>query len=420
MKAGFGRGTVVFPQDFFPQEGFCGIHEDPHIRLMVLTFAQGAFALLEGELVIIPKSAIERWRGMVAEAFSIPYEQTVVQMTHAITTPHEPGPLGPPGRRPEPTAEDLRKREIYHRVTDKAVEEAIAEAKRNFGDAMLGWGAGECQVNVSCDLETSFGWWVGANPAGYSNHRMTVLQLTDPDRHLKGLLVSYGMKPAAIDNAGKAKQKRLVSPEIAGLFCDRLENKYGVPVLYAVSAGGNQIPKTTALYSIVEPDGSVKEIDLGPEAGLRAAEAQAAEMAACADGIIQTIEATDIPEAAAWKQVSLPWTRRRGGPRKLLRELVNSPEGETELTADLVRFGDTALVLVRPEMTAECEKYLQERSPVGRTLLLTLTNGEMKCLPDRAAYDRATYEAQGANLMPGAAEALLDAVLETIRQTGQL
>ena len=56
MKAGFGKGTIRFPQEFFPQEGFCGVHDDPHVRLMVLEAEDGALALLEAELVIIPDS----------------------------------------------------------------------------------------------------------------------------------------------------------------------------------------------------------------------------------------------------------------------------------------------------------------------------------------------------------------------------
>lgn len=417
MKAGFGKGTIRFPQEFFPQEGFRGVHDDPHVRLMVLQFADNAFALLEGELVIIPQSAIDRWRKRISEAFAIPYEQTVVQMTHAITTPHEPGPLGPPDKRPEPTEEDLRKRRIYHDVTDRAVEEAIAQARRSFGDAVLGWGSGECAVNVNCDVETPFGWWLGADPAGYSDHTLRILRVNGIDGSMKGMFVSFGMKPAAIDNAGRKENARLVSSEIAGAFCEKLEKRYGVPVIYSVSAGGNQLPRVTALKYEVTENGEVIEHDEGPEQGFRYAETLAEEMCRAAIPAIDAIDCKEADGSTAWTSAVIRWERRRGGPRKLRKVIDHTQAGEVELTAEVFTLGDTAFVLVRPEMTAECGRYLMERSPYEKTILMTLTNGEMKCLPDAKSFERGTYEAQGSNLMPGAAEALLDTIIQRMEET---
>lgn len=415
IKAGFGKGVIRFPESLFPVEGFSGVHDDPHVRLMVLRHGNTAFALLEAELVIIPQSSIVTWREMIAKAFGIPVWQVVVQMTHAITTPHEPGPLGPPDRRPEPTEEDLRKRAIYHEATDKAVADAIEQAKASFCDATLGWGSGTCEVNVNCDVETPFGWWLGTNPEGCSNHTMTVLRVNDAQDNIRGVFVSFGMKPAAIDNAGRKENARQVSSEVAGVFCRKMEEAYGVPVIYSVSAGGNQTPKRSALKHEVGADGEAREIDEGVEQGLGYAEAQGAEMCDACRNIVDAITCDTNINVAVWADCAVTWTRRRGGPRRLTKELTHTPEGETELTADLFRIGNAVFVMVRPEMTAECEKYLLEKSAVERTVLMTLTNGEMKCLPDQGSFDRGTYEAQGSNLMPGAAEALIDAVAEKIK-----
>ena len=50
---------------------------------------------------------------------------------------------------------------------------------------------------------------------------------------------------------------------------------------------------------------------------------------------------------------------------------------------------------------------------------MTLTKAEMKCLPERDAFQRGTYEAQGSNLMPGAAEALIGAIANVIQEGNQ-
>lgn len=417
VQAGFGKGTIHFPESIFPIEGFRGIHDDPHIRLMVLRFEDTTFALLEAELVIVPRSSIDVWREKMSKAFHIPVEQTVVQMTHAITTPHEPGPMGPPHLRPEPTEEDLRKRAIYHEVTDRAVDDAIQEASANMTDAVLGWGNGLCSVNVNCDVQTPFGWWLGVDPEGYTNHEMTVLRVNNTSGQILGIFVSFGMKPAAIDNAGKKNGSRLISSEIAGEFCNRMEALYGVPVIYSVSAGGNQIPEKTALKYIAAENGEVQEIDEGAEAGFHYAKEQAEEMCRTAQKIVNTISCDEQIAQTQWANCGQTWERRRGGPRKLTKALMHIPEGKTELSAEMFLMGNTVFVMVRPEMTAEAERLLQTAVPEKRIVLMTLTNGEMKCLPDLGAFERGTYEAQGSNLMPGAAEALIQKTADTITKS---
>lgn len=415
IKAGFGKGTIHFPETLFPLEGFSGVHDDPHVRLMVLKLPNAAFALLEAELVIVPQSSVDLWRDKLAKAFAIPREQTVVQMTHTFTTPHEPGPMGPPHLRPEPTEEDLRKRKIYHEVTDRAVDEAIHEAMKNLSDAVLGWGSGECAVNVNCDVETPFGWWLGSDPEGYSNYTMTVLRCEDTFGQLRGLLVSFGMKPAAIDNAGRKENLRRISSEVSGAFCNKMEKALGVPVIYAVSAGGNQIPYKSATRHEVSEQGETIEIDEGVAQGLKYADEISDEMTAACSKIVKEIRCQENVLDGKWQHCSMLRARRRGGPRKLTKELTHTPEGETTISADIFQMGKSAFVMVRPEMTAECERLLREENRDQRVILMTLTNGEMKCLPDQASFDKGTYEAQGSNLMPGAAEALIRVVSDTIR-----
>jgi hypothetical protein len=243
---------------------------------------------------------------------------------------------------------------------------------------------------------------------------MTILRINDLQGQLIGLMVSYGMKPAAIDNAGKKDGQRKISSEVAGFFCRKLEEQYHVPVLYCVSAGGNQVPVKSALKSIVCSNGEVQEIDEGVEQGFLYAEELAETMTIAANNIIERIVCAEDIHDAGWQQIHLIWQRKKGGPRKPMHRMECAPEKETELTADMFRFGETAFVFVRPEMTVEVEEKLLEKSPFVQTVLMTLTNGHMKCLPDKSAYDRATYEAQGSGLMPGAAEALIDQIMETL------
>lgn len=411
VKAGFGKGTIRFPDSLFPVEGFTGVHDDPHARLMVLETEAEQMALLAVELVNIPRSAVAAWREQISTAFGIPLEKIWVHMTHAITTPHEPGPMGPPDKRPAPTAEDERKKKLFHEVANAAVAEAIEGAKADLSEARLGWGTGTCNANVNRDVETPYGWWIGKKGDGPSNHTMTLLRVDGLDGAPKGFLISYGLKPCAVDNAGMRDGTRLVSAEVCGACCNQVEEAYGVPTLYCMSAAGDQIPAKTAFSECVDDEGQVHLNDEGPEQGFVYLEELSREMSGCALAIAKGITCDEEVEQAGWANVSFRWEKRKGGRRVLSKELASIPDGEMEVTSEVFRLGNAAFVAVRPEVTTPVEADLLARSPYAHTILLSMTNGEMKYLTERAAFERGTWEAQSCMLMPGAAEKLVDEVV---------
>ena len=416
LRAGFGKGIIHFAEEMLPLEGFCGIHDDPHIRLMVLKTGQEELAILAAELVNIPKSAIARWRTQIAEAFAMEEQKVLIHMTHAITTPHEPGPMGPPDKRPEPSEEDIRKKELFHASIDAAAEEAIIAARADFSEARVGIGTGHCDVSVNRDIHTPFGWWIGARGEGISNHTMTILKLEDLQGNTKGLLVSYGLKPCAVDNAGMREGIRLISSEVCGAFCRQMEEVYQAPTLYCMSAAANQVPYRTALTEWVDEDGNVQQQDEGPERGFAYMDEVSRRMTKSARNIVDKISTAESAKPAGWKYVSFEWTRRKGGPRRLIRELTHTPDGSMEVRAEIFGLGEIAFVAVRPEVTAELEAELLAGSPYTHTLLLSMTNGEMKYLPDERGFALGTWEAQSSMLMPGGADRLLQEITDKLTE----
>lgn len=417
ITAGFGRGTIRFPQEMFPTEGFCAVHDDPHARLMVLKTEGDGFALLALELVICPKDMVSVWRERIGAEFGLPAEKVWVHVNHTITTPHEPGPKGPPGKRSAPTAEDERKKALYRQAVEAGVSEAIDSAKADLTPAKLGWGAGECRVNGNRDVETPFGWWVGPAGDGPSNHTMNALRADGMDGGIKGIVLFYGLKPCAIDNSGMEENTRLVSSEVTGMACLALEERFGAPVLFCMTAAGDQVPVKQSLLDVVTEEGEAHQRDEGPERGIAYAGELGCQMAADAALIVGKIVCGESGGVTAWGHVSFPWQKRRGGGRrKLMKTLEHVPEGETEVTAELFRLDDAALAAAKPEINCATEADLMRRSPFDRTILITMVNGDMKYMPDRLSFERGTWEAQSAMLMPGAAEKLVEAASEELRK----
>lgn len=409
MKAGFGKGEIVFPEELFPLEGFCGIHDNPHVRVMALDSGTDKMALAALELVNCPAREVEICRQMISEAMEIPIGHVWIHMTHAITTPHEPGPMGPPDKRPPVTEEDLKKRELFYTAIETAMKDALEELKEKYTEVRFGWGTGMCEVNTNRDIETPFGWWVGEGSSRPSNHKLSVLCMEDYNGAPIGYFVSYGLKPCAVDNSGMKEGTRLVSSEVCGMACTKAEQELGAPVLFCMSAAGDQIPVKTSFRDVVNEQGEVQLADEGTEQGFIYAEEQSSVMG---QSIVQIAGAAvcDKTEAkTGWKAFSFPWDTRKSGKRSLQKTLVHEPgEKAAEVTAELFRFGDAVFLAERPEVNAQTELELIEQAPFEHMILMSMVNGEMKYMPDRWSFEHATWEAQSSMLMPGAAEKFVE------------
>lgn len=184
LKAGAGIGTINFPETMFPGEGFKGVHDAPHVRVLVLDCGERV-AIASVELVNIPDESISLSRKIIGEKTGTKVENVWIHATHAITTPH--APHGRPG---EPLSEENKaKFQVYMDTVEAAVTEAADAAAASFTDAVFGTGEGHCDVNTNRDIETPFGWWVSIEPNGISNKTATVIKVNDSDGKAIGVLI---------------------------------------------------------------------------------------------------------------------------------------------------------------------------------------------------------------------------------------
>jgi len=423
FKAGAGCGEICFPDEMFPTDGFAAVHDNPHIRVLVLDCGQRA-AIVSMELVNAPEDGVEAVKEIIAKKTGTPYENIWAHVTHAITTPHAPRdpsiPFGspegvPPKEKPEgsPTfvvdSDAPMKRMLFISAMLSAAEKAAADAAASFGDAVLRIGTGYCDVNVNRDVETPLGWWIGHNPDGLSNKTATVLRAETPEGKPIGMLINYGLKPCAIDNSEMDRGTRLVSSDVPGYACTMLEQRYGAPVLFTMSAAGDQVPKEQAWYYEIDADGTMRGIDLGVKKGLeivtRLGKQMTEEIAEIADSA-KHCERTPALKLGATSVMCRTKARNEMKPT-LIAEYVPD-DNERELDAHVIALGDLAFVAIKPEVNAATEAELKAASPYAHTLLISMVNGGMKYLPERSAYERVTWEALSSTVMPGAAEAWVE------------
>lgn len=402
IKIGMGSGVIRFPASLFPTEGFCGVHDAPKIRIMLLR--DGIFfAIVSCEMVMLPDVLIKQMQKSVEEMAGVPAENVWIHMTHAISTPHLPGEVPfPPSNDSPQTVEGKQK--AYCVAVEKALKEAVKEAVFSMQEAILSVGRGICDINCNRDEKTPFGWWVGPGSDGKSNKIMTVLRAENIDGKLLGLLISYGLKPCVLDNSGMMDGTRQVSSDVTGYACAKLEQHLGVPVMFCMAAAGDQIPRDMALYEKVNTEGYPEYVDLGVEYGFEKVKELGNKMALDALRIAEEIQ--DIQENTLITKVEtqFTWPSKSRSQMCPTKELAYRADGKQCVEVSALQIGDIALVAVKPEVNAITEEELWAVSPFDTTLLLSLVNGGMKYMPDRASYDKFTWESQSAILMPGAAE----------------
>ena len=425
LQAGAGCAEIHFPEAMFPTNDLFGIHDAPCARILFFDYIKRA-AVVSIEMVNIPDDCIDSCRKIVSDLTKTPYSCVWIHVTHAITTPHAPGgPMGPgkpgdsekkmappvgfPGYKEDPDAPIKRK--IFIESVEEAVRKASTEAVKGFRQAKFGVGGGYCDVNCNRDIETPFGWWIGLNPAGPSNKKMTVLKMEDFNGKIIGSLVSYAIKPCAIDMAGSGTGKREVSADITGFACQVAEAAIGAPCLFCMSAAGDQVPREMAYFDKVNEDGSVSHVDLGIEKGYEIVARLGNEMGQEIIRVLDDIHCDDCaPEVDIGSRSTYCGCKghspRQEAPTKEKAKLQE--EKQEKLGVEVIRIGNTALVAVKPETNFATEKQMKENSPFENTLLISMVNGGMKYMPELNAYDRITWESSSALLMPGSAERWVD------------
>ena len=294
------------------------------------------------------------------------------------------------------------------KTVTQAAAEAAASAVTSLCPARMGVGTGTCDVNINRDVETPAGYWIGFNPEGPSNKTATILRFEDDEGAAIANVISYGLKPCAIDNSEMEQGTRLVSSDIPGRVCLHLEQEYGVPCLFMMAAAGDQVPKEQALVECVDADGTVRKVDAGVQKGLEIVERLGTQMEDDMRDIITGIRCTQKKVDVKTGSVSIPWDTK-GRMKMEPRQTVEfKAEGITDIAAEVITIGDVALIALKPELNTITEAQLQFASPYEHTLIASMTNGGQKYMPDAESYEKVTWEAQSSQLMPGAAEAWVE------------
>ena len=87
LIAGAGKAVMEVPKEFFPQESFSGIHDNIHVRAVILEGNQ-RIAIISLELTSLPAPEVQLLKELVHSITGIEFDHIWICATHSFSSPH--------------------------------------------------------------------------------------------------------------------------------------------------------------------------------------------------------------------------------------------------------------------------------------------------------------------------------------------
>lgn len=429
MLCGAGKARIAL-DCVLPFDGFDYVHDPVYARAVVFQAeapqdarakknlfastesAQDRACIVSLDITSIAPRLLEALREVASLESGCAGASLWVCASHTFSVPHV--------RTPSHLASDEercrndRLLEAYAEAVRKSVRLAVSSLcpSRAF------WGVGTTAVNVSRDVPTPAGWWLGLNPKGYSDHSLRVLSIRNAANNAQlATLYSADVQPSVLCGSHEDDGRCAVSGDLCGAASNLLEGQLGGVALFLVGAAGDQSPRLKAVLESVRPDGTRTSSDAG-NGGYQLVDELGHEL--CQD-VVRTLPKCRPVEgegvSAQFRTVECPGQIRAEfhglAPH---RQYDFQPAEPVATRLSLLKIGGLALVGMEPEVSSRTGNAIRAAAgaPGRFTDVLTMVNGAAKYLPDSSAYDRVTYESMNSGFARGSDLAIAKACQEAL------
>lgn len=367
--------------------GFKGIHDDIHVRAIVVDDGMNQAALIACEVIGMSGVLWEKIAERLTRETAIPRDNITLAAVHTHAAPAI-------GTYAEPAEGDAaRKRAEYIQKFEDAVLTAVRQAKAGLQPAMVGFGTGKANVNMNRRARNADGgWMLGNNPDGVSDKTVAVIKFETMAGEPLAILTNYSVHGTVLGTANLQ-----ISADLPGAASRVVEKHYGDTLVspWTSGAAGDQDPiyRVGTDFSEVAALGQI----LGEEV-IRVA------------GSISTSPNARI--RGVQKVVTCPGKRTVQSPGRN-REYKIEDGDPVSIRLSLLVIKDIAIAGVSGEVLTNISLRLKRESPFNRTVMVTHANGSSGYLPDDAAYDQVSYEIVTTRVKRGCAEsAIVNGFLE--------
>ena len=359
-------------------DGFKGIHDDLHVRAVVVDDGTAQAALIGCEVIGIAAALVDRIAGHVTQETGIPREHILLAAVHTHAAPA----IGTYDEAAE--GDTARRRAEYVQKLEDAIVGAVRQALAKLQPARMGFGTGKANVNMNRRApDGSGGWMLGNNPEGVSDKTVAVIKFETLSGQPIAIFSNYAVHGTVL---GPGNMQ--ISADLPGAASRVVEAHYGGDVVspWTSSAAGDQDP----IYRVGTDFKNVAALGriLGDE------------VIRIADGIKTSPSARIQGKQTT---VSCPGKRtvQNPGPNK---EYKIEDADPVPIRLSLLVINDIAFAGVSGEVLTNIWLRLKHESPFNRTIMVTHCNGSSGYLPDDAAYDQVSYEIITTHVKRGCAE----------------
>ncbi len=409
-------------------KGSEGIHDPLHARALYVEGREESVLLIANDLVNVPNHIVTKVRSEIAGRTKLKGSSIMISATHTHSGPSQEGILiSDPAISPSESVSPDSVREYFKTLPEKMVEVAI-EARGCAQNAKVGWGTSKASIAFN-----------RREKDGPVDREVSVFIARNGSGRAIGSLVNYACHGVVLGD-----KNYLISADYPGAVASRIENEFGPGhiSLFTNGATGDLNPITSVGYAC---PGTFEDVE---QLGARVADA--------AINAMKSISVTDDPPVrSVEKRISLSLVmpseeqarelvrdqekaisdlrtqnaseedikRAESGLSYLKKNLSLIQKGgledKTDITLQVLRIGDAALVAIPGEPLVEVGLRIKARSPFKPTLVVAYANGYHGYMPTSESYDRGGYEATPAwwnRLGRGSAETVIEQSLSLIEE----
>lgn len=407
MRAGAARVAIDL-EDVLPFDGFDALRHEIFARALVVEATGQRACILSLEVTSIAPALLTDLREVIKEAASCDGAFSWVVPTHTFSVPH----VRTPGHLADDAARDCNER--YRTALVGAARAAVEQAVAGIRPVTLATAMGCCPVNVNRDVETPAGWWLGADPEGFSDHSMPVVVMRDAEGGLVAVLASADVQSSVLDGSCDSEGRRVVNGDLFGFAATALERELGGVALLLPGAAGDQGPAERAMTVTFDAAGA-KRTDDAHEDGYRMLHRQGRALGDALIGAVRAARENDAASIdASTVDVLLPAQARADFCSLAPHRTYEFHEaGEQRTRVYLLWLGKVEFVGIQPEVSSSFGAAVRAARP-GNVFFATLVNGGQKYLPAPDTYEKITYEAMNSGFAAGSHERLLETILAAL------
>lgn len=394
LKAGAGVSKLIFPDHYFPSDGFAGIHDPMRCKALLLeqNGVRGGIITLELPSVR-PWELTEELRAFAARELQVPADNLWLVMTHDLSAPHVPP--------------DEPKRTLHMNMLYSAIREAAAKAASEMTPVSVSFAEASCGINVNRDLESRDGWWVGIGGAGPSDHTLSLLRFDREDGQPAAVLYSYAIKSSVLETVTMPDGKRYASGDVTGEAGAKAEAALHCPVLFVMGAAGDQVPRQKGSHLVLDSEKRFVSVNHG-EAAYEMLDKLSDELAESILIASDRSRGQTFTPRLSFLHDAVSCPAKKPYPKTLppppVQRYVYENDGEQVLEIWMISFGEIVIIGVRPEIPTPIFASLRKRASSPKLMLATLVNGGQGYIATDTDLARFTYPGLNSPFRSGADE----------------